>query len=308
MTLALTLACTDYEWLEPLVYGAVEPENVDLAVFHEIEHAQQHIRMIDGEFDIAEFSLGTYIAGWPLGWEFTAIPVFPRRFFPHSRVFVNRQAGIDEPADLEGKRVGIVSFQNTLALWFVGIFVDRYDLDLDSIDWHTFGTQKVPEDVPYDTTQIDRMTLPTQLARGDIDAVVNPRTGPFYPLHENVKRLFDDLPAAERDCYEATGFYPLMHTVVVRNELLDDHPWLATELTDTFRRSHDAFATRINDESLYPLVWWQHYREQEEALFGDVWGRSFSLEPNLDELDTMVRYASDRGLIDERVDARDLFA
>ncbi|MDX1745941.1 MAG: hypothetical protein R3324_08390 [Halobacteriales archaeon] len=308
MALPLTMACTDYEWLEPLVYGEVEPENVDLTVFHEIEHADQHIRMINGEFDVAEFSLGTYIAGWPHGWEFTAIPVFPRRFFPHSRVFVNAGAGIEEPADLEGKRVGIVSFQNTLALWFVGIFVDRYDLDLESIDWCTYGTQKVPEEVPYETTTIDRANLPEQLANGEIDAVVNPRTGPFYPLDENVERLFDDLPAAERDCYEATGYYPLMHTVVVRNALLEEHPWLGTELAEVFRRSHDRFAARCNDESLYPLVWWQHYREQEQAVFGDIWGRSFSLAPNRDELETMIRYAYDRGLIERRFQAEEMFA
>jgi 4,5-dihydroxyphthalate decarboxylase len=79
--LSLTLACNDYEWLEPLIHGDIEPDGIDITVLSEMSGGERHRRMITGEFDIAEFSLGTYITGWP-DWEFTAIPAFPDGSFP----------------------------------------------------------------------------------------------------------------------------------------------------------------------------------------------------------------------------------
>jgi 4,5-dihydroxyphthalate decarboxylase len=38
------------------------------------------------------------------GQDFTAIPVFPRRLFTQSRIYVNAAAGIETTADLVGRR------------------------------------------------------------------------------------------------------------------------------------------------------------------------------------------------------------
>lgn len=307
MTLSLTLACNDYEWLEPLARGAVEPDGVDLTVLTSMAGGERHRRTMAGEFDVAEFSLGTYITGWP-DWEFTAVPAFPRRFFPHSRAFVNRDAGIDGPADLAGKRVCLTSYQNTLALWFKGVFGEHHGLDLDAVDWVTWKPEPVPVDPPVDLEVLDRSTpRPELLARGDVDAIIIPATGSVYPLDDRVTRLFDDLESAEGDYYDETGFYPLMHTVVVRDRLVEAHEWLPTELLEAFRRSQAAVVERANFEAKYPLVWWQPYREREHERFGDVWGRSFAFEPNAAELETMVGYASDQGLIGEPVDPESMF-
>lgn len=81
MTLSLSLAVEDYEWLEPLINGDVRPDGIDLDVTTLTSGGQRHTRMMNGEFDVAEFSLCRYVTGWP-DWEFTAIPAFPRRFFP----------------------------------------------------------------------------------------------------------------------------------------------------------------------------------------------------------------------------------
>lgn len=61
------------------------------------------------------------------------------------------------------------------------------------------------------------------------------------------------------------------------------------------------------DEAKYPLVWWQQYREQEQEVLGDVWGRSFEFDATANELETMVRYAHEQGLIDERFDPEEMF-
>lgn len=306
MTRSLTLACTDYEWLEPLIRGAVEPDGIDLTVLTDMDGGERHWRTVEGEFDIAEFSLGTYITGWP-NWEFTAIPAFPRRFFPHSRIFVNSDAGIDAPTDLEGKRVGISSYQNTLALWTKGVLAEHYDVDIEAVNWCTSKPEPVAVDLPVELDSIDRESRPEQLARGDLDALFMPSTASLYPLADTVERLFDDLRTAEGDYHEETGFYPLMHNVVIRNELIDEEPWVPTEILRLFRRSQEIAAERARYEAKYPLVWWQQYREQEQEVIGDVWGRSFEFERNAEELQTMVRYAAEQGLIDEQFDPEEMF-
>jgi len=307
VTLSLTLACTDYEWLEPLVRGAVAPEGVDLTVLTGMGGSERHWRTMQGEFDVAEFSLGTYLTGWP-DWTFTAIPAFPRRFFPHSRVFVNREAGIETPADFHGKRVCIVSYQNTLALWLKGIFAEHDGLDLERVEWVTWKDEPVPVDLPVALTVHDRHASRRDLlASGELDAVAIPSTGGMYPLPATVERLYDDLETPERAYYEAGGHYPLMHTVVVRDDLVAAHPWLPTELVKAFRASAATFEERARHEAKYPLVWWQSYREREAAVFGDVWGTSFEYAANAEALRTMTRYAHEQGLTDERWDPADLF-
>lgn len=307
MALSLTLACTDYEWLEPLVRGEVTPDGVDLTVLTGMGGGERHRRTRFGEFDVAEFSLGTYLTGWP-DWEFTAIPAFPRRFFPHSRVFVHRDAGIDRPRDLEGKRVCLTSYQNTLAVWMKGVFAEHYDLDLERVEWLTWKPEPVAVDLPVELTVLDRdRPRATLLARGEVDAIAIPSTGSVYPLADPVERLFDDLQAEEGAYFEGTGHYPVMHNVVIRNELVDEYPWLPTELVKAFRRSAIAFTRRANFEAKYPLVWWQSYREQEQAVFGDIWNRSFEFEANADELETLVRYAREQGLMSEPADPETLF-
>jgi 4,5-dihydroxyphthalate decarboxylase len=306
MTLSLTLACTDYEWLEPLARGEVEADGIDLTVLTDMGGGERHWRAVAGEFDIAEFSLGTYITGWP-DWEFTAIQAFPRRFWPHSRVFVNSEAGIEEPADLAGKRVGLSSYQNTLALWTKGVFGEHYGLDLEAVEWCTSKPEPVDVDLPVDLERIDRDSRPAQLARGDLDALFMPATAGLYPLPDTVERLYDDLRDAEGAYYEETGFYPLMHNVVIQNDLIDEEPWVPTEILRLFRRSQEVAAERARYEAKYPLVWWQQYREEEREVVGDVWGRSFEFDANAEELRTMVRYAHQQGLIDERFDAEGMF-
>ena len=307
MELSLSFACNRYQWLEPLIDGEVEPNGIDLTVLTGIHSSERHERTIRGEFDVAEFSIGTYLTGWP-DWEFASLPAFPRRFTPHSRTLVNTDAEIDSPADLEGKRVGIISWQNTLALWAKGVFADRYDLDLTTVDWCVTQPEPVPVDLPVPVQRIDREESTSMLAAGDLDALVLPSTVELYPPEEGTEPLFTDLRTVETAYHEETGFYPVMHNVVVADHVLADHPWVATELQTAFRRSVEAFEERARHAERQPLVWWQDYRTRERETFGDIWGRSFEFERNESELETVVGYAAEQGLLDAPVDAAELFA
>ena len=113
----LTLACGDYDINRGLIDGTVQPEGIDLVTITLLS-PERHWRMMRGqEFDVCELSLACYLmirdqSSLP----FIAIPVFPHRHFRHSYIFVNADAGIETPKDLEGRKVGIRTWQNTALL------------------------------------------------------------------------------------------------------------------------------------------------------------------------------------------------
>jgi 4,5-dihydroxyphthalate decarboxylase len=137
----LTLAVSHYDRYVPLLDGSVRPKDFDLAVLHvgQSEDGRygrdRHERMIQkGEFDVCELSLSSYLMARAQKLPFTAIPVFPRRLFSQSQVWVNASRGIREPKDLIGKRVGLNTFQTTLSVLAKGDLQAEYGVPWRSIE------------------------------------------------------------------------------------------------------------------------------------------------------------------------------
>ena len=57
---------------------------------------------------------------------FVGIPVFTTRRFFHTGILVRRDARIDAPAGLKGKRVGVPEYQQTAALWARGVLQHEF--------------------------------------------------------------------------------------------------------------------------------------------------------------------------------------
>ena len=113
----LTMALSHYDRQIPFFDGTVTLDGVDLTVLevgqsNPLRHgADRHERMLQkGEFDICELSLSSYLIAKSRGMPFTAIPVFPRRLFSLSQMWVNVGAGIKSPKDLVGRKVGLSTF------------------------------------------------------------------------------------------------------------------------------------------------------------------------------------------------------
>lgn len=305
MTTKLTFACEDYEWFQPAIQGVVETNAIDVDVVAMAAGGKRHRQMLDGEFDAAEFSFGTYLAGWPDD-DFTAIPIFPRRFVPQSRMIVNVDSNVSEPADLEGKRIGIKTYQNTNAVWMKGILSEYYNVDTSTITWCTMYDEPHPVDADVEWLDCDVESVRHRVSTGDLDAVLLTKTAEIYPLPEHTEPLFskDD----ERRYCQETGLLPVLHVVVIRDELLDDSPVVAEELQDLLRRSAKRSSERARYQAKYPLVWWHHYSAEEHDLFGDWVERSFSLEQNRSEVETFVEYASQQSLVaPDEADSEQLF-
>lgn len=315
----LTVALGPVARTRPIVDGRVEPEGIDPTVLV-LEPPERHRRMLKhGEFDVCELSVGSYLASYGRDYGFTAIPAFPYRRFRHAFYYVNANAGIEEPADLEGQRVGVRRWQNTAALWMRGIAEDYYGADMSTVEWYVDDEDEVPVDVPeeFDVRWLSGSeTVSGMLARGELDALMYPgRPDPFAEGHPDVERLFPDFDAEERRYYRDTGLFPLMHVVVVSDDVVAEDPWVPTSLRKAFEE-----ANRVVTDQLAELA----ERRQSLRWIGTDAGRDPAAEPYdvvsteaalwadgladvYEELETVIRYANRFGLLSTAVEPESLF-
>ncbi|HKA31727.1 MAG TPA: PhnD/SsuA/transferrin family substrate-binding protein [Candidatus Binatia bacterium] len=317
----LTLACWDYDRTRALQDGGVEIEGVDLT-YLPLRVEETFWRMLRyGEFDAAELSMGSYLMAREKGApRLIAIPVFPSRAFRHSCIYINTKSGIKEPKDMAGKRVGVPEYQITMAIWARGILEHEYGVKPEQMKWLTGGEEhpgredKIRHDLPktLDIRPIGpEQTLSSMLERGDIDAMISAHMpSPFVRRSPNVTRLIPDFPRVEKDYYRRTKIFPIMHTVALREDFYEKHPWVAQSLYKAFAESK-----KICQESMYEfsalkymLAWSIAEMEEERELFGTGERWPYGLEANRHVLETLVQYAHEQGLIKNRPDLKSLFA
>src|SRR5262245_31132483 len=116
----LRLGIADHDLNAAIIDGTVPVEGFELDITHSTDDGAIHARLREGQLDACEYSYGAYLMEKARGVPFIAIPAFPNRKFRLSYIFVNRAAGIEGPKDLEGKRVGILSWGNTAGIWARG--------------------------------------------------------------------------------------------------------------------------------------------------------------------------------------------
>lgn len=303
---ALTLACGDYDINRALADGRVAPRGVDLTVLT-LPSPERHARMaIHREFDICELSMATYLALIGSGdRSLLAIPAFPHRRFRHGFIFVGGGSRIESPEQLSGRRIGLRTWQTTAGLWARGILQDDHGVDLRSIDWVTQDAEDVPlgHMEEFRIRRVDPgRTVVEELRTGRLDALIYPEA----PREEGVRRLFPDPKRMEIDYHRRTGIFPIMHTVVIRRELLETMPWLAREMLDAFRRSKDEGLAVMRDPRQVSLAWLREAIEEQEAILGpDPWAYDFPR--NRSTVETLIRYAHEQGFVPEPVPPEELF-
>jgi 4,5-dihydroxyphthalate decarboxylase len=118
--------------------------------------------------------------------------------------------------------------------------------------------------------------------------------------------LFPDPKAAEIDYYKKSGIFPIMHTVVVRNSILERNHWVAVSLVQAFQRAKEVCYERMRDPRSFALVWVQDLmREQREIFGGDPW--PYNLDDNRKALEAAVRYEYEQGMIRKKPQIEALF-
>lgn len=318
--LPITLACWDYDRTRPLVDGRVRPEGIALDVTF-LRPREIFPRMLDeGAFHASELSLASYASLVGRGdRRFVAVPVVVSRLFRHSCIYVHRDAGIERPEDLRGKRVGTTQFASTAAVFMKGLLSDDFGVRQEDMHWSIGGlttpTQRplVPFDAGpgLDVRFLDGTdTLEGRFDAGELDALLSiymPRS--FLERRPWIRRLFPDHRAVEEDWFRRTGIMPIMHTLVIRRDVHESSPWVARRLYDAFAR-----ASEIAQEELYDsdalrvsLPWLLHHVEESRELFGDPYWWRHGLEANRPTWEAIGRYVFEQGLSPRPVRPEELF-
>lgn len=320
MSIELTLSSFHADVTKPLMDGEVEPDGIDLTTL--VEHPTKRFRRFfkHQEYDVCEVSLASYLASRsdPERYPFTAIPVFPEKKFRHAFLYTHADSDVEKPKDLEGKQVGIESWDTATGVWLRGIATEHYDLDVGQVEWYRRKEDDVPIDIPdeFDVEslgdEIDGLDDYTaQFLDGRFDAAIDPAATMFNAVIESdeAELLFDDPIAEEKRYYERTGIHPPMHTVAIRDEVLEENPWVAANVFEAFCEARDRCLERNRSPASHASLPWSHlHRHQYRAVLGDdIW--EFGLtDKTRRELEKFTEYADAQGLIDRQYDPEDLFA
>jgi 4,5-dihydroxyphthalate decarboxylase len=318
--LQLTMACWNYDRTRALMEGRVPVDGVDLNYLN-LPVEETFFRMLrHREFDASEMSLSSYtLSLFRENPPFVAIPVFPSRSFRHSCIFVNADSGIREPKDLAGKRVGNPEYQMTATVWIRGILSDEYGVPVTSPTYFTGGEEEAgrPEKVGLALPPGFRVqpippdkTLSQMIESGEIDALYTARApSTFRRDSGKVRRLFSDHAAVEHEYYRKTKLFPIMHTVVIRRDVYEKHPWIAQSLYKAFVLAQQETYEELHEISALKcmLPWLVSYLEETEKTMGrDFW--PYGLEPNLHTLTTFLRYSYEQGLSKRQLAPEEIFA
>jgi 4,5-dihydroxyphthalate decarboxylase len=262
-------------------------------------------RMVrDLEFDICEMAFTTYLCAKAYGRPITAIPVFVTRNFHHWASFYNIHSGIKEPKDLEGRVVGVNrGYTVTTGTWARGILESEYGVDHRKIIWTPTNDEHVtefrpPSNVDY---RFQGKNLAELFATGEIDAAV----GDIKINSPEIKPLIPNAREAGFAYFRKTGIYPINHTVVIANSVLETQPSVAEELFLAFSAAKRAYLSRLRAGTELTLPD-QAALEVSRVVGDDPF--PFGLEANRKSIQTLVQFAVDQRIIPRPYAPEELFA
>ena len=312
----LTLAVERYDRTLPLLDGRVKAEGIDLEVIHVPNNALRDTGILKGEppWDFWESGQCAYFMAKAQNAPITGIPVFTRRMFPHSRMFINTEAGIRSPVDLRGRRIGLFRWQATPGVIAKGLLQNEYGITAQEATWVRCSVELVPFQpdppagvkilqAPVQGRQIDKM-----LVDGEIDALFVPWTpAPVTQGVPQVARLFPDTKAEEKAYYKKYGFWPSTHTVAMKPRVLEESPGAARSVYDAFVKAQEVAMAEYENHDWTYLAWGDMVREEQMRSLGDAaW--SHGLNRNRKDIETFVYYQVQQGLIPHSLTVEELFA
>src|SRR5687768_4866854 len=238
-----------------------------------------------------------------------SIPAFPNRKYRLGYIFVNSKAGIEAAKDLEGRRIGIMQWDNTAGVWARGALQHYYGVDLKRINWLSPRVAKegVAEGIRIEkiegTGDADTL-LDNLLVRGTIDAVIGPNLLPSISARDpRTRRLFRDYRTEEQNYFRKTGIFPTSHIVTLKQEFVDQNPNAPVALLKAFRKSRDIAFERLegSDPQVIAYSWIAAaIAEQRELMGENYW--PYNVENNRTVLEAMTQYAHEQGLSPARID------
>jgi 4,5-dihydroxyphthalate decarboxylase len=317
--LPMTFACGLYDRMLPLLTGEIKPDGIDLNFLVMDDPREIFDRMGNRqEFDASEMSSSEYVSRYAANnLPFVALPVFASRVFRHGFITINSKH-VKSAKDLNGKRIGVPVYTQTAAVFIRGLMQHDLGIDLSGIEWihgavDEPGAYGNPAAVPLLKPvnlkpNKSGKSLNDLLEAGEIQAIIGSHLPRALKTNPDVVRLFPDYRTAEKDYFRRTKIFPIMHLVVIRKDIYDRHPFVATSLYNAFCAAKDHALKKLRYPSTlrFMLPWLPADVEEIDEVFGgDCW--PYGVEPNRPTLEALVTYMSDQGLIPAPIPVEKLF-
>ena len=253
------------------------------------------------EFDVSEMAITTYLTAKAHGKAFTALPVFIMRQFHHAPIVYNVHAGVASPKDLEGKKVGVRAYTVTTGVWVRGILKSEYGVDLDKITWVVVDEEHVQEyRKPSNVEERPKANLGEMVAKGELAAAI----GAGKVDSPDVTPLFPNAGELEAAWYRKTGIYPINHTVVVKDSLLQADPTLGPRVFSAFKDAKGALLKQLAGGG--ELAGEAQTLAQRRKVVGDD-PLPYGLAKNRRAMEAIIRFALDQKILPRAVEPEAMF-
>lgn len=236
--LHLRTALGKHDHVKPLRDGRVSSRRLAFEFIDYDPLPKGFREMVRGDtLDISEMAVVTHLLAHHFGRPIRglAIPLWSR--LPHTNLVCAEQSDIRDPADLNGKKVGVRAYAQTSGVWVRGIIAADYGVKLDSIVWGTMEDAHLPEYV--DPPNARRYTAPPTLRElmlaGEFAAIMGERV--VDPT--GVRSVIPKAKKTAQEWIVRNAIQPINHTLTVKTTLLKQHPWLAQELMELFTRARE---------------------------------------------------------------------
>jgi 4,5-dihydroxyphthalate decarboxylase len=320
MNLRLSIGITNNPRTWPILDGTVKPDGIDLVptILHPSELFWRQLHF--AEFALSEMSVSSFMIVTGLGDQrFVGVPIYTTRRFYHTAILVRRKAGIETPADLKGKRVGVPEYQQTAALWARGVLAHEFGVQPNEMEFWMERTPdkshggatgfKPPPGVTVNQVPADK-SMGSMLLAGELDAALHylsgnnlvDRSRADLINHPDFKYLFPDSVAEGIRYYRKTGIYPINHQAIVRRDVYDKEPWVAQNLLKAFIAANDIANERRRQHVEYHLA--------AGLLSGDAKTPivRHGINANRHVIETIAQYSLEQGLTKRLIKLDEIYA
>jgi len=320
----ISVAGYDYDRVRAIMDGQVGIDGAEVNfTFEDIYALNRSAFGAERNYDVTELGLIPFISKYINNdfRDYVLIPVFISRIFRHRNVFVHVDAGIDKPEDLRGRRIGTPGYGMSANTWIRGFLLDEYGVKADDMQWIEttkssdkgtlnagFGKYYFSDNFPLTKgpAAVDESEL---LLSGGCDALITAITPQaFLEGNPKIRRLFPNVEATEQNYYKKTGLFPIMHVVAIRTDLAKVNPGLPKAVFNMYSEAKQkAYANLETTTSLKVTLPWvtQEFENTRKLMGDDYW--PYGIEANRKELDLVMRYTYEQGLVKRHLKFEELF-
>ncbi|NNM65806.1 MAG: ABC transporter substrate-binding protein [Burkholderiales bacterium] len=313
---ALKIAIAEYPHTSAIRDGSIPIEGVEPEFITVKPQIGAFRRMVRGvEFDVCELAPTTYIIARAYGAPFVALPIFVMRRFHHAGLLVRPDARVRSPKDLEGKKVGVRAYSVTTGVWTRQVLIDDFGLDASKVTWVVDDEEHVthlqlPPNVMHAPAGV---SLADMMARGDLAAGfaanagvgrAGAPTGGWTEVEADYPDLFQNPVALEAEYYARTGVYPMHGTIVVKDSVLAEHPWVATSVYRAFNTAKKQWLAKLDSGEATSKSDLK-YQELRKIVGSDP--LPYGIEENRKTILALEATAFKQDLIPRRMSMRELF-